>query len=132
MPLATIRNIATLALVVISLLGCAQSAERRVRSTFQIPIYKSLSEENIRASVIEKIPLGSSEDEIYLKLKQLGLGSDGLSSVYPADKKGEIVARIEFDPNELGLVKKHYGIILQLDEKHTLKDVVVHEWLTGL
>lgn len=132
MHIAKIRNVAVILLVAISVLGCSQYAERRVRSTFQIPSYKSLSEENIRAAVIKQIPLGSSEDEIYLKLKQLGLGSDGLSSVYPADKKGEIVARIEFDPNELGLVKKSYGIIFQLDGRHVLEDVVVHEWLTGL
>jgi hypothetical protein len=108
------------------------SADHRVRTTFQIPADQTVNEETIRARVLERFPLETREEEIYRGLERLGIGKDKLSSLYPADAKGKIVIRFELNPNGIRFVQRHYGIILELDEDRTLKNVVVHKWLTGL
>ena len=115
-----------------SLVGCAEYAEREVREKFDIPIYKAVSVENIEEAVINKIPIGMEESVIYETLESINIGEDESSSYYKADKNREIVVRIEYDPNEPGLVKKHYGIVIKLDSDRKLESVKAHEWLTGL
>lgn len=116
----------------LALLGCEEGAEKRVRETFSVPSQTPMTEATIREAVIRTFPIGTREQDVYEIIKKLRIGIDGFSSFYPADKNGEIVCRFEYDPKEFGFVKKHYGIIIQLDDKHSIKDVKVHEWLTGL
>jgi hypothetical protein len=111
---------------------CSEDAEMKVRETFDISNQTPLSEVNIRNAVIKKIPLGTTEKEIYRIFRELKIGADSFSSFYPANGKGEIVCRFEYNPKAFGFVKKHYGIIFQIDDKHVLKDVMIREWLTGL
>ena len=122
----------TFLILLTSLAGCADYAERELREKFDIPFYKTVSVENIEEAVISKIPIGMEEKDIYETLESINIGGDELSSYYKADENREIVVRIEYDPNETGLVKKHYGIVIKLDANATLESVKVHEWLTGL
>jgi hypothetical protein len=112
--------------------GCSEDAEMKVRETFDIPKHISLSEVSIRDAVIKKIPLGTTEKNVYRILRELKIGANSFSSFYPADEKGEIVCRFEFNTKDYGVVKKHYGVIFQLDDKRLLKNVIVNEWRTGL
>ena len=127
-----IKYLAIFAFILMGLPACSEYAENEVREKFDMPINKSLSERNIEEAVIRKMPLGTSENDIYKDLEELGFGEDNLSSFYRADKNSEIVARIEYDPDEFGFVKKSYGIIFKLDANRHLKGVKVHEWFTGL
>lgn len=123
----------TVSLVSILLNGCSEYAERKIRSAFDVPVYQSLTVENIQNAAIKKIPIGSSDEEIYDYMKLQGFGADPLTSCSPVNESGKIVCRIEYDPDEFGFfVKKHYGIVFQLDSDRMLKEILIHEWVTGL
>ncbi len=109
----------------------ASSATERFRQHFQLPEGRELTPASAREALLAKIPPGSSEQEVYGFLKKAGIGSDGLSSFYPADKDGVIVCRIEFDRKSPGVVKESYGVFFLLNEQRRLKDVKVEKWLTG-
>ncbi len=103
-----------------------------MRTTFNIPKGTALTSENIRAAVLNKIPINTSEQNIYKILKEMKIGEDKRTSFYPANDKGRIVCRFEYSPWDFKLVHKHYGILFQLDKKRFLEDVIVDEWLTGM
>ena len=126
------RHGIVLFVVVTAFLGCADRPETEVRQKFDIPFYKLLSEESIAGAVTRKLPVGTKEKDIYEILRNINIGADEFSSFYEANEKGEIVVRFDYDPDDWGLVKKHYGIIIKLDDARTLESVEVREWLTGL
>jgi hypothetical protein len=101
------------------------------RQYFQLPDGKELTPESARQALLTKIRLGAPEQEVYEFLKKAGIGSDRLSSFYPADKDGVIVCRIEFDRESPRVVKESYGVFFMLDQQRRLKDVKVEKWLTG-
>jgi len=109
----------------------ASSATERFRQYFQLADGKELTPESARQALLTKVRPGTSEQEVYEFLKRAGIGADGLSSFYPADKEGVIVCRIEFDRKSLGVVKESYGVFFLLDQQRRLKDVKVEKWLTG-
>ena len=51
--------------------------------------------------------------------------------IISANKRGEIIGRIDYDPTLPGLVKKHFGFVLLLDDDNKLKDVRLNLWVTG-
>jgi hypothetical protein len=67
--------------------------------------------------LLAKIRPGAAEQEVYEFLKSAGIGSDGLSSFYRADKEGVIACRIEFDRQSRGVVKESYGVFFLLDHR---------------
>ena len=109
----------------------ASSATERFRRHFHLANGKELTAESARQALLTKIRPGAAEQEVYQFLKTAGIGSDGLSSFYPADKEGVIVCRIEFDRKSPGVVKESYGVFFVLDQQRRLKDVKVEKWLTG-
>ena len=109
----------------------ASSATERFRKYFQLADGKELTPESGRQALLAKIRPGAAEQEVYEFLKRAGIGSDGLSSFYPADKDGVIVCRIEYDRLSPGVVKESYGVFFLLDQQRRLKDVQVEKWLTG-
>ena len=111
--------------------GNGNTAQKRVRKHFAIPEAKALTSKTIRAAIFAKLPTGSTEDQVSSFLKKSGIGKDKFSSHYPADEKGVVVCRIEFDPASGEIVHTHYGIFFQLDNRKRLKDVEVKEWYTG-
>ncbi len=119
--------------ILLSAVACegASSATERFRQYFQLAEGRELTPESARQALLTKIRPGSSEQEVYEFLKRAGIGSDGLSSFYPADREGVIVCRIEFDRGSSGVVKESYGVFFLLDEQRRLKDVKVEKWLTG-
>lgn len=122
-----------LCLVLLPAVACegTSSASERFRKHFQLAEGKELTPESARQALLTKIYLGAAEHDVYDFLKKTGIGTDGLSSFYPADKQGVIVCRIEFDRTSAALVKESYGVFFMLDEQHRLKDVKVEKWLTG-
>jgi hypothetical protein len=109
----------------------ASSATERFRRYFQLADGKELTPDSARQALLAKVRPGAAEQEVYEFLKRAGIGSDGLSSFYPADKEGVIVCRIEYDRQSPGVVKESYGVFLLLDQQRRLKDVKVEKWLTG-
>lgn len=107
------------------------SATERFRRYFQLAEVRDLTPESARQALLAKMPPGSSEQHVYEFLKKAGIGSDGLSSFYLADKEGTIVCRIEFDRKSPGVVQESYGVFFLLDKQRRLKDVRVEKWLTG-
>jgi len=102
-----------------------------LRKYFQLEGRTELTPEAARRALLMKIPPGAAEQEVYEFLKRAGIGSDGLSSFYPADKDGVITCRIEFDRQSPGVVMESYGVFFLLDQQRRLKDVKVEKWLTG-
>jgi len=115
------------------LMGCdkGSSATERFRRYFQLTGVRDLTPESARQALLGKIPLGSSEGSVYEFLRNAGIGSDGLSSFYPADREGTIICRIEFDRKSPGIVKESYGVFFLLDEQRRLREIRVEKWLTG-
>ena len=109
----------------------ASSATERFRRYFEIAHGNELTPESARQVLLTKIPPGASEQEVYQFLKSAGIGADGLSSFYPADKDGVIVCRIEFDRESVAVVKESYGVFFLLDRRGRLQDVKIEKWLTG-
>lgn len=112
-----------------------QSAEQRMRTYFKIESSAPLTKEVIRRAILHELPVGTTEEAIYAYIQSAKIGSDHLSSYSPSvprSEQNEIVIRIEYDPKEANLTKKHYALIFYLDKKRQLKDIEVKEWLTGL
>jgi hypothetical protein len=93
----------------------ASSATERFRQYFHLANGKELTPESARQALLTKIRPGAAEQEVYEFLRTAGIGSDGLSSFYPADKEGVIVCRIEFDRQSPGVVKESYGVFFVLE-----------------
>lgn len=127
------KGFALMLCILLSAVACegASSATERFRQYFQLPDGKELTPESARQALLTKIRLGAPEQEVYEFLKKAGIGSDRLSSFYPADKDGVIVCRIEFDRESPRVVKESYGVFFMLDQQRRLKDVKVEKWLTG-
>jgi hypothetical protein len=130
---ALMRALTLMLCLLLTAVACegASSATERFRRHFQLADGKELTPESARQALLTKIRLGAAEQEVYEFLKRAGIGSDGLSSFYPADKDGVIVCRIEFDRKSTGVVKESYGVFFLLDQQRRLKDVKVEKWLTG-
>jgi len=114
-----VEGLTLLLCIVLTAVACegASSATDRFRQYFQLGEGRELAPGSAREALLAKIPRGSSEQEVYEFLKKAGIGSDGLSSFYPADKYGVIVCRIEFDRKSAGVVKESYGVFFLLNEQ---------------
>lgn len=127
------KGLTTMLCILVAAVACegAPSATERFRQHFQLAEGSELTPESARPALLAKIPPGSLEQEVYAFLRKAGIGADGLSSFFPADKEGVIVCRIEFDRKSAGVVKESYGVFFLLGEQRRLKDVKVEKWLTG-
>jgi hypothetical protein len=127
------KHIVPMLCILLTAVACegASSATERFRQYFHLADARELTPESARQALLTKIRPGVAEQEVYEFLKRAGIGSDGLSSFYPADKDGVIVCRIEFDRESPGVVKESYGVFFLLDQQRRLKDVKVEKWLTG-
>jgi len=118
--------------ILLTAVACeGSSATERFRQHFKLAEEKELTPESARQALLTKIHPGAAEQEVYEFLKKAGIGSDGLSSFYPANTEGVIVCRIEFDRESPGVVKESYGVFFLLDQQRRLRDVKVEKWLTG-
>lgn len=116
---------------IVLLMTACNSADARLRGYFDIPKSVSLNEVTIRDAILRKIPLGTPEPVIRQKLSAFGIGKDKLSGYHASDKDRKAVIRIEYDPNSMNIVSRHYGVHLSYDGAMRLQDVVVNIWLTG-
>ena len=118
----------------ISLIACAQrsqsEAELRLRHYFDLPLKASLQSEP--SPLLNKLPIGTTEQEIYAFLDSSDVGKDGLSSYYRAGKRGEITCRVEYDVHSSDLVKESFEVFFRLDDNRKLLSARVERWLTGL
>lgn len=118
-----------LLLLVFGFLACSAGgdADRRVAKYFDIPVEHSPSA--IRQQLLRKFPPGTAADRIYSAISQGGIGRDGVSSFYPADKNNVVVVRSGFRGPTV--VATHYGIFFKLDARRRLNDITVQQWFTG-
>lgn len=105
-------------------------ADVRARAYFGIPTDSPVDSVTLRAAVIRAVPLGTREPEVRARLVRAGIGADGLSSYVPSDSSQAAIVRIEAG-RPLDWVARSYGIILQFNSAARLRDIHVHEWLTG-
>ena len=108
------------------------TAEYRLLDYFQLAHLERAEPESFRKALLEKLPPGTPEEQVYRYLEERRLGKDRLSSVHNDGQDGEIVCRIEYDPTLPGPVKKHFAVVFLLDEKKKLQDVRLRSWVTGL
>jgi hypothetical protein len=107
------------------------TAEYRLRDHFELGSVGELTPEFFQRAVLERLPPGTAEQEVY-KYLDYQLRGDRLSSYNKADVRGKVVCRLEYDPTLPGLVKKHFAVVFFLDEQKKLKDVRLDSWITGL
>jgi hypothetical protein len=122
--IATTMAVASCALV------SGESTEDRLQR--QLGLSDVDSTDAIRAGVLQKVPIGSSESDVVAFLKARGVGQDPLSGYDYVDDGAVIIAYFERDrSNRWRLVQFDYGINFKLDERRALKDVVVTSVGTG-
>lgn len=108
------------------------SASVRLKRHFRLTGREMESEASIRAALLQKLPIGSSREEIVRFLTDAGLGREGHSRfTESADPKipgyfCSFDAGVTFD-----LVSEEFWIGLPLDEERRLKDIRVKRMLTG-
>ncbi|HSF23931.1 MAG TPA: hypothetical protein VLE20_06875, partial [Blastocatellia bacterium] len=107
------------------------TAEYRLLDNFQLGNVGPLSSESFRTRILERLPVGTPEETVYQYLEERLVSLDRFSSYSRANKRGEIIGRIDYDPTLPGLVKKHFGFVLLLDDDNKLKDVRLNLWVTG-
>jgi hypothetical protein len=107
------------------------TAEYRLLDHFQLAELGRVEPESFRKALLEKLPTGTPEEEIYRYLDERLVGKDRFSSYQRAEQPSQIVCRIEYDPTLPGLVKKHFAVIFLLDENKKLRDVRLNSWITG-
>jgi hypothetical protein len=112
--------------------GCSSNGTATQRTSSYFGLTDVSSVDVIRAGLLAKLPVGSTQDQVMAFLKASGIGADDLSSFHPADKDGDIVCRIEYDPRSMGFVKENYVILFQLNDEHKLRNIDVLMGLTGL
>lgn len=96
----------TMLLLLTSASAIAAPADERLREYFDIPDSTELTESNIANSVLKRIPIGTSETEIYTRLDNAGIGKDGLSSYYHADKNKLLSVKLSLTQTRLALLKR--------------------------
>jgi len=90
------------------------------------------STDAIRAALLQRVPIGSSESDVVAFLQARGVGRDPLSGYEFVDGGARIIAYFERDrSNRWRLVQFDYGINFKLDERRQLNDVVVTSIGTG-
>jgi hypothetical protein len=107
------------------------TAEYRLLDIFQLGDLGNLSAGSLRSALLEKIPFGTSGEQIYDYLEERLVGNDPFSSYYRAEDDKRIVCRMDYDPTLPGLVKKHFSVTFFLDEDKKLREVRLDSWLTG-
>jgi len=85
----------------------------------------------LRNAILEVVPLGTSEREVARRLAKRGIGQDSLSQYFPPDSMGKAIVRIERDTRAPNIVQRSFGVVLRFDSARTVRDIQVHEWLTG-
>lgn len=111
--------------------GTRNTADKRLRKHFGIPIDQELSPATIRASILLRLPLSSSDEKVCAFLKSAGIGEDKFSSYQSMEDDPGIICRIKYDPESGDLVHLHYGILFYIESGKGLKEIEVRQWLTG-
>jgi len=122
--IATVMAVASCALL------SGESTEDRLGR--QLGLSDVDSTDAIRAGLLQRVPIGSTESDVVAFLKARGVGQDPLSGYETADGGARIYAHIDRDrSNTWRLVQFDYGINFKLDERRALKDIVVAGVGTG-
>lgn len=107
------------------------TAEYRLRDHFELADLERLEPKSFRKSLLERLPPGTPEEQVYRYLEERLVGKDRLSSFYRAGQDGQIVCRIEYDPALPGPVKKHFAVVFQLDTERKLRDIRLDSWVSA-
>ena len=138
LPTAIVASLMALAGVLLVGGGCCSLARAgatpRQRKHFDLTRAEVASPEAIEAALARKVPPGTTEEDLLAFLRRSRIGADPLSSVSVIDDPlvPRVVARVEFDPRTLGLVKEHYALIFTLDGNRRVATMVAKKWFTGL
>ena len=107
------------------------TAEYRLIDHFQVADLERIEPESFHNALLEKLPPGTSEEQIYRYLDERLIGKDRLSSYQRAEQNAQVVCRIEYDPTLPGTVKKHFAIVFLLDKEKNLRDVHLNSWISA-
>ena len=113
--------------------GCRSNntAEERLLKHFHLDKFENVDIERIRSELFLQLPKGSPASDVYKFLDEAEIGKDKLSS-YHKLKDGNIVCRIEFDPDSPGVLKESFGVFFTMDNEEGLQDIDIKRWTTGL
>jgi len=120
-----------------TLLGCATSAENRVKRYFHIKRRGAATADAIRFAILQMIPIGSSAERVYACLDEVGIGKDGYSVYDRAiehplmEGKKVICCNITYAGRPWRFVYRNYAIDFVLNDEGQLIDVDVGEGLSG-
>lgn len=124
--------------VLVALGGCytVSTPSQRFCNHFKVQEAEShhMTPEKAREVLLAKLPRGTLESDIYVFLKESGVGTDDLSAYYPAGDERRIFCRIDPDNRYFSPFNpkpKGYAIFFQLDNRHTLYDIIVEPWPLG-
>jgi len=126
------RPRAPAALALLMLVGCASNgADVRLRKYLRIDPATPLTEADIRTAALRVFSIGSDEGRVRRAVAEAGIGSDELSSYYPADAAGIAHILVRLDPRAFGVVEREHSLVLHFNREHRLQDIRAEMWLTG-
>ena len=91
----------------------------------------STNPEQLRTELLQTIPVGTTEQQLYDRLKSARISEDPFASWYRADKDSVVVFRTGRDNRVASVVAKEYAVSFYLDSTRRVRDIQVQEWLTG-
>lgn len=85
-----------------AVLGCGSSAEKRLKRHFKISKKGYMDVEQLRIAVLDVVPFGTEEQEIYGFLDDAGVGEDKFSSYHrlnssPFNNPTSIICVVHYD-----------------------------------
>ena len=116
---------------ILMMAGCrSDHPEQRIHEYFGVPA--STDTRQLRRDLFSSVPIGTSEQQLYERLKAAKISDDKLASWYPADKSGVVVFRTGRDQSRFNVVVKEYAVFFHLGPDRRVRDIEVKEWVTGL
>jgi hypothetical protein len=100
----------------------------RIHKHFDIPMRTRISEDSMRSELALRLPIGTTDYEVYRYLERHGIGKDTLSVYYPLDDHQRIIAKIFSSPDSSGFMKRNFGITFQMTREKRLESILVQQW----
>lgn len=112
--------------------------KHRTRYYFGISLLTQVKPETIQSKITERLPIGSSIDEIYSFIKSSRIGKDRFSICIPQNRSENynqnVICQIHTNANMISLDFRRvsYDILLKVDHQGRLDDIQVKELVITL
>ena len=124
------KNIFPTLMVTVALLGCrTDHPEHRIQR--YLGVSASTNPQQLRIELLQTVPVGTTEQHLYDRLKSARISEDPFASWHPADKNNVVLFRTGRDNRFMDVVTREYAVFFYLDAARKVRDIQVREWLTG-